>query len=136
MKQPLSLTWDLESIFPGGASSPELESFLKDLEGDIETLQGLVKNATPPTDAESSKALDSVIELMQSTGGRIGQVASFAGCLGAQNQQDKGAVWLSGKMTGMHAGFAGIISQFDNILRQTTDEVWTEWMARPEMFSL
>lgn len=133
MKQPLSLTWDLESIFPGGASSPELESFLKDLEGDIETLQGLVKNATPPTDAESSKALDSVIELMQSTGGRIGQVASFAGCLGAQNQQDKGAVWLSGKMTGMHAGFAGIISQFDNILRQTTDEVWTEWMARPEI---
>lgn len=39
MKQPLSLTWELESIFPGGSSSPKFEEFLKQLEADIETLR-------------------------------------------------------------------------------------------------
>lgn len=108
MKQPLSLTWELDSIFPGGSSSSELESFLKNLEQDIAALQGLVKNAVSPTDVESTKALDEVIELLQSCSGRLVEVSSFAGCLGAQNQLDKGAVRLSAKVTSMQLGSRGL----------------------------
>lgn len=133
MKQPLSLTWELDSIFPGGSSSTELESFLKNLEQDIAALQGLVKNAVAPTDVESTKALDEVIELLQSCSGRLVEVSSFADCLGAQNQMDKGAVRLAARVTSMRAGFEGISSQFSNVLRQTTDKVWAEWMARPRL---
>ncbi|WP_340004957.1 M3 family oligoendopeptidase [Paenibacillus sp. FSL K6-0276] len=136
MKQPLSLTWELDSIFPGGSSSSELERFLKNLEQDIAALQGLVKNAVSPKDVESTKGLDEVIELLQSCSGRLVEVSSFAGCLGAQNQLDKGAVRLSAKVTSMRAGFEGISSQFDNVLRQTSDKVWAEWMARPEIAPL
>ncbi|MEK4060587.1 MULTISPECIES: M3 family oligoendopeptidase [unclassified Paenibacillus] len=136
MKQPLSLTWELESIFPGGSSSPQFEEFLKQLEADIETLRQQVTASVSPADSESTKSLDSVIELLQSCSGRLIQASEFAGCLGAQNQQDKGAVRLSSKVTGLRAGFEGISSQFDNVLRQTSDAVWTEWMARPEIAPL
>lgn len=136
MKQPLSLTWELESIFPGGSSSPQFEEFLKQLEADIETLRQQVAASVSPADSESTKSLDSVIELLQSCSGRLIQASEFAGCLGAQNQQDKGAVRLSSKVTGLRAGFEGISSQFDNVLRQTSDAVWTEWMARPEIAPL
>ncbi|GGF60790.1 oligoendopeptidase [Paenibacillus albidus] len=131
MKKPLSLTWDLESIYPGGSSSPELASFLKKLEGDIESLQQLVKTSVPPVQAEASAELDKVIELLQSCTGRLVQAYEFATCLGAQNQQDKEAVRVASKVMGLRARFEGISSQFDNVLRQTSDEVWAGWMERP-----
>lgn len=86
MKQPLSLTWELESIFPGGSASPQFESFLSQLESDIERLRAQVAAAAAPADAASTKGLDPVIELLQSCAGRLTQASEFAGCLGAQNQ--------------------------------------------------
>ncbi|WP_379159065.1 M3 family oligoendopeptidase [Paenibacillus sp. sgz5001063] len=136
MKQPLSLTWELDSIFPGGSASPQFESFLKKLETDIQVLGQQVTVAASPTNIESTRALDEVIALLQSCSGRLVQASEFAGCLGAQNQQDKGAVRLSSKVTGLRARFEGISSKFDNVLRQTPDHVWSEWMERPEIAPL
>ncbi|MGN7763531.1 M3 family oligoendopeptidase [Paenibacillus sp. 22594] len=136
MKQPLSLTWELDSIFPGGSASPQFESFLKKLETDIQVLGQQVAESASPTNVESTRALDEVIALLQSCSGRQVQASEFAGCLGAQNQQDKGAVRLSSKVTGLRAGFEGVSSKFDNVLRQTPDDVWGEWMARPEIAPL
>lgn len=136
MKQPLSLTWNLDSIFPGGSSSPQFLEFLTRLEADIESLGKQVGAASVPADTEATKALDPVIELLQSCSGRLTQASEFAGCLGSQDQQDKGAVRLSSKVTGMRAGFAGIASQFDQVLRETPDDVWSAWMARPEIAPL
>lgn len=78
MKQPLSLTWELESIFPGGSSSPKFEEFLKQLEADIETLRQQVAASVSPADSESTKSLDAVIELLQSCSGRLIQASEFA----------------------------------------------------------
>ncbi|WP_342562873.1 M3 family oligoendopeptidase [Paenibacillus sp. FSL R7-0345] len=136
MKQPVSLTWNLDSIFPGGSSSAQFGDFLKKLEEDIETLRGQVSSAVFPVSAYDTAALDDVIGLLQSCASRLTQASEFAGCLGAQNQQDKGAVRLSAKVTGLRAGFEGISSQFDSILRQTSDEVWAQWMSRPEIAPL
>lgn len=136
MKQPLSLTWELDSIFPGGSASPQFESFLSRLESDIEQLRGQVAAAAAPADVDGTRKLDGVIELLQSCAGRLTQAAEFTGCLGAQNQLDKGAVRLSSKVTGLRASFEGISSAFDNVLRETPDDVWAGWIARPEIAPL
>ncbi|AIQ54698.1 M3 family oligoendopeptidase [Paenibacillus sp. FSL R7-0331] len=136
MKQPISLTWNLDSIFPGGSSSSAFGEFLNKLEEDIAVLREKVNSAAFPVSAYDTTALDDVIGLLQSCLSRLTQASEFAGCLGAQNQQDKGAVRLSAKVTGLRAGFEGVSSQFDNLLRQTSDEVWAQWMARPEIAPL
>ncbi|AKG36211.1 M3 family oligoendopeptidase [Paenibacillus durus] len=136
MKQPLSLTWELDSIFEGGSASPGFERFLSELEGDIGKLAEQVRAAKAPADLESTKSLDGVIELLQSCTARLVQASEFAGCLGAQNQQDKGAVRLSGTVAGLSARFQGVSSEFENVLRQTEEDVWQEWMARPEIAPL
>ncbi|KUP22834.1 M3 family oligoendopeptidase [Paenibacillus sp. DMB5] len=136
MKQPISVTWNLDSIFPGGSSSAEFADFLNKLESDIAALSEQVNSAVFPVNAYDTAALDGVIELLQSCAARLTQASEFAGCLGAQNQQDKGAVRLSAKVTGLRAGFEGISSRFDSILRQTSDEVWAQWMSRPEIAPL
>lgn len=136
MKHPLSLTWELDSLFAGGSASSEFDEFLNTLAGDIERLHKDVQGAVIPQDVEATKPLDSVIELLQSCSGRLVLAAEFAVCLGAQNQQDKGAVKLSGKVAGLSARFQGIRSEFDNVLRQTGDDVWDQWMIRPEVADL
>ncbi|MDF9842775.1 MULTISPECIES: M3 family oligoendopeptidase [unclassified Paenibacillus] len=136
MKQPISVTWNLDSIFPGGSSSAEFADFLNKLESDIAALSEQVNSAVFPVNAYDTAALDGVIELLQSCAARLTQASEFAGCLGAQNQQDKGAVRLSAKVTGLRAGFEGISSRFDSILRQTSDEVWAQWMSRTEIAPL
>ncbi|BCG60841.1 M3 family oligoendopeptidase [Paenibacillus sp. URB8-2] len=136
MKQPLSLTWELDSLFPGGSSSPEFERFLSELENDIGMLAEKVRAAQAPEDLESTKNLDGVIDLLQSCTARLVQASEFAGCLGAQNQQDKGAIRLSGTVAGLSARFQGVSSEFENVLRQTGDEVWAEWIERPEIAPL
>ncbi|WP_410514100.1 M3 family oligoendopeptidase [Paenibacillus sp. BR2-3] len=136
MKHPLSLTWELDSIFAGGSSSSEFNHFLNGLEKDLGNLRQEVKNAAVPSDAESTRSLDGIIELLQSCSGRLILAAEFAVCLGAQNQQDKGAVRLSGKIAGLSAQLQGIRSEFDNVLRQAGNEVWEQWMARPEIAPL
>lgn len=136
MKQPLSLTWELDSLFAGGSASSEFEAFLAELDGDIGKLAEQVKTARAPQSVEDSQAFDGIIELLQSCTGRLIQASEFAGCLGAQNQQDKGAVRLSGTVAGLSARFQGVSSAFENVLRQTEDEVWAQWMARPEIAPL
>ena len=136
MKHPLSLTWELDSLFEGGSASSAFDHFLNELVKNIETLNKEVQSAVVPTNEDDTKALDGIIELLQSCSGRIVLAAEFAVCLGAQNQQDKGAVRLSGKVAGLSARLQGIRSEFDNILRQTDNVVWTQWMARPEIAPL
>jgi oligoendopeptidase F len=136
MKHPLPLTWELDSLFAGGSSSPEFNQFLDSLEQDIKTLHQEVITAEVPVDLESTKWLDHVVELLQSCSGRLILAAEFAVCLSAQNQQDKGAVRLSGKVSGLSALYQGIRSAFDNVLRQTADDVWEQWISRPEIAPL
>ena len=53
----LQQTWDLESIFPGGSSSP-LVSFLEALEQDVHNLQQTVKALTVPETMEGASSLE------------------------------------------------------------------------------
>lgn len=132
MKQPLSMNWDLDSLFPGGSASEAFARFLKELEADIASLKTAAEQAVPPQDAEASRALDPVIELLQRCTASLAQAYEFTGCLGAQNQHDKEAVKLSGRVAALNAAFQGVQSQFDHVLRRTDDAVWGAWMNRPE----
>lgn len=132
MKQPLSMNWDLDSLFPGGSASEAFARFLTELETDIASLKTAAEQAEPPQDAEASRALDPVIELLQRCTASLAQAYEFTGCLGAQNQFDKEAVKLSGRVAALNAAFQGVQSQFDHVLRQTDDAVWEAWMNRPE----
>ncbi|KAA9008635.1 M3 family oligoendopeptidase [Paenibacillus spiritus] len=136
MKQPLSLTWNLDSLYPGGSASSEFEQFLSALEADAAKLADEIRNAGVPRNAEETQALDGIIGLLQSCSGRLTQAAEFAECLGAQNQQDKGAVRLTSRVSGLRARYEGAVSQFENLLRQTADDVWSAWIARPEIAPL
>lgn len=130
---PITPTWELDSIFPGGSASEELQSFLKKLDEDIAELHSSIKEKSAPQSLEDTSIFDAIIDGLQSAKSRISEANSFVSCLGAQNQQDKKAVQLSGKVTAQYAQLQNVITLFQNILRTTEDEVWEAWMSREEI---
>lgn len=136
MKSQLSLTWNLESIFPGGSSSESFASFLQTLEQDIKQVQQHIMEAEAPIDVEGTKKFDGFINELSSCMERISEASSYVSCLGAENQQDKKAVQLSGKVTNLQAQLMSVSAQFDNLLRSTNNEIWALWMAREEVREL
>lgn len=92
----LQQTWDLDSIFPGGSSSPQLVSFLETLEQDVQQLGQDVQALSVPETVERAASLERFLEQFQSAYARIREVSAFVSCLTAQNVNDKKAVQLSG----------------------------------------
>lgn len=133
LKTPLSLTWNLDSVFPGGAESPELQAFFQKLEQDAAQTERFLQQAQPPKTLEETKGFDSFLADLQSLYSRQMEVGSFAGCLVSQNTNDKKAVQLNAKLTAFSAKLSSIATVFDNILRETDDEVFNAWVARPEI---
>jgi len=123
----LQQTWNLETIFPGGSSSPELASFLETLEKDMQALQQDVKNLSVPATIGDAKALEAFLEQFQSCYARVREASAFVSCLTAQNVNDKKAVQLSGRVTSLSASLQSVKSRFDNVLRGMNDELWTAW---------
>ncbi|WP_059049443.1 M3 family oligoendopeptidase [Paenibacillus senegalimassiliensis] len=130
---PLKPVWDLESIFPGGSSSPELQAYLKQLEQDIANYHSQVAELAVPTTLEDTRALDGLLENIQDVDARLFEVFSFIGCLTAQDQHDKKAVQLNAKATSLQASFENVLTLFWNVLSLTGDEVWEAWMKREEI---
>lgn len=123
----LQQTWNLETIFPGGSSSPQLASFLETLEKDMQALQQDVKNLSVPATIGDAKALEAFLEQFQSCYARVREASAFVSCLTAQNVNDKKAVQLSGRVTSLSASLQSVKSRFDNVLRGMNDELWTAW---------
>lgn len=136
MKQliiPVAEAWDLDCIFPGGSSSPQLQSFITQLEQNITDISVQLAELLPPEEIEDTKKFDRVIDELQRIESQILELSSFVECLTAQNQHDKKAIQLAGKVSSIQAAFENALTSFHNLLRLTEDKVWSAWIEREEI---
>ncbi|GAA0396265.1 M3 family oligoendopeptidase [Paenibacillus motobuensis] len=126
-------TWNLDSIFPGGSASEEFAKFLDELGRILTELHSALKQASAPRNLDETRALDQTIEGLQSAQARVLEAGAFVECLTAQDQHDKKAVQLTGKVTSLRAGLQNVMTLFESLLRDTEDQVWLEWIARDEI---
>lgn len=124
----LQQTWNLDSVFPGGADSAELSSFLEALQQDIQQLDQEVKGAKVPASLDEVSATQNIIELYGSCFARIREASAFVSCLTAQNVNDKKASQISGRVMSLSAVLQSVKTQFDNLLRGMNDELWADWI--------
>ncbi|MCM3129771.1 M3 family oligoendopeptidase [Paenibacillus provencensis] len=133
MSTTLKQTWDLESVFSGGSSSASFAEYLKQLEQDVAVLDKAINEYQVPKAIEDTYALDSLLDQLQDAAARLYEGSSFTACLGAQNQDDKKAVQLSGRIAALSARLAAVQTMFDSLFERTSDAVWSAWMERPEI---
>lgn len=123
----LTQVWDLESIFPGGSSSAELEEWLEGLAADIAGLQDL---AFAGRDAGQWRQ---AMETIQDIAARLHQAAAFIHCLGARDVKDERAKLLNGRLQQLKASLDSVMTVLDEKLMAVSDADWQRLLETPEL---
>ncbi|MFC7372717.1 M3 family oligoendopeptidase [Fictibacillus iocasae] len=117
--QGLKQTWNLDTAFKGGSSSPEL---LEKMEWLQQTAVEIEKNAD---DFEfSAESFQALTDELQNFSAELSTAGAFIGCLIAQNVQDKEAIALRGKLEAVYAVFSNAVSALSIKWMETADEEW------------
>lgn len=125
MLKDLQLTWDLESIFPGGSESPQLAACLKQLEQDVADLAIQVEQGVDDW--------EQLVERVQEIASRLRQAGAFIGCLNAQNVKDDKAKLLAGGMQQLRAAMNSVMTTIDHHMLEMEDEQWQQLLNRPAL---
>ncbi|NLL43011.1 MAG: M3 family oligoendopeptidase [Firmicutes bacterium] len=129
----VSQTWDLDSIFPGGSSSPELKKQLDAVRSQITALKEKVEALNDDLDAEQLK---SIVNDMQDVQAGLGQCRAFVGCLTAQDVRDHQAKLLQGDLGQIGAALAGAFTAIDHLLVSIPEEKWQSFFTDEELSEL
>jgi oligoendopeptidase F len=122
----LNPVWDLDSIFPGGSSSKELEAHLRKVAADVEALPGFI----PAGDDQGQ--WQELFARVQDVAARLRQAGAFIGCLNAQNTRDNQAKLLGGKLRQQYAALDSVLTAVDEKMLNLDDEVWARLLGTPQ----
>jgi pepF/M3 family oligoendopeptidase len=119
----------LDKIFPGGSESTVFQAFLEKLEEDTRSFGGALIELEGPASAVDKGSLSSLVELLQAISIGVREADSYIACLAAQNQQDKKAVLLGGRIKTIIAAFESALTKFDRVLTQIPDAKWEKLLG-------
>ncbi|KLU39102.1 MAG: M3 family oligoendopeptidase [Limnochordia bacterium] len=129
MKQYTS-TWELETLFSGGSSSPDFRSYLRDLNENLARLRDAVFENRGKSCSESWVGL---VNLLQEVGAQLRQASAFISCLTAQNVKDLEAQKLGAEVQSIRAEMSSIGSSIEEQMLQLSDEEWEAVLAHPSL---
>jgi oligoendopeptidase F len=125
VSKQLRQTWDLDTFFEGGSSSPALAQHLDNLENSLTGLRERVGGAAGDTPAYWYELLESIQGAMAA----LGQASSFVGCLLAANVKDRPARLLEGRISQLYADMSSMLTLVDAQLLELSDEAFQRIMA-------
>ncbi|HEU4963950.1 MAG TPA: M3 family oligoendopeptidase [Bacilli bacterium] len=131
MKTPLSETWNLETIFPGGSESAEFASFLNELEQDVNSYAerlGALSAADLTVDQWGA-----LFDTVQDIYARLRQASAFISCLNAQNVKDNKAKLLTGRLQSLSAKYTSAGTLLDKLLLDVSDQQWATLLESPNI---
>ena len=131
MNKPLSLTWDLESIFPGGSHSPALDRHLKGAARDIEALNERLKAFVVPQDPSEPGPLAEIVDELQSTTRKLRQASAFVSCLLAQDVNDRQAPIVRARIDRLYADLYKAWTSVDEVVLGIDDDLWSKLLDAP-----
>ncbi|PZE21256.1 M3 family oligoendopeptidase [Paenibacillus xerothermodurans] len=132
MKTPLTQTWNLSTFFEGGSASDEFRTFLQQTGSDIKEFRRIVDELSSANITHADELMQSV-ELLQSIAKKLREADSFVSCLAAENQTDKHAIFLAGRVKELAAAYASAQTTFDQLLTQIDDATWRSMLNSPQL---
>lgn len=135
MQHPLKQTWKLENLFAGGSDSEAFEAFLDELNDEIAQFRVALKQAKPPQSGQDTTEFLIMIAFIQRISAKLKEATAFTECLTAENQQDRKAVVLTGRVTKQHADYLATLTLFDQFITSFDEGLWTELLQVPALSS-
>ncbi|RUS46013.1 M3 family oligoendopeptidase [Cohnella sp. AR92] len=125
MSQSLSLTWDLDALFPGGSDSKEFASFMEESD---KLVKGLYQELKASSGDVGEAKLSAWTARLQEANLRLRQARSFADCLTSQRTDDKRAAAWTEKVQTLGSLYSQASDLFDVKLSELPDDRWAKWV--------
>lgn len=127
------LTWDLETLFPGGSHSQTFAAFVDQLTKRLENLTGPVDGLAAQAAGEPAvlgpelhhRWAQTVADL-QEVGAHLRQAQAFVGCLTAQDVHDEKARTWESRLAQLSAGYQRLLISLDRALLALPEEAWAQ----------
>ncbi|WP_062109801.1 M3 family oligoendopeptidase [Bacillus niameyensis] len=125
-------TWDLESIFPGGTNSAELQTKIKAVEEDIHAYQALLNEWEIHT-ASTVDHLKKLLSKREGIGKGLGQSATFVQMWHDAYMNDEHANVVMGQIMKLYSEMQKLSNSFTKKLVEITDEEWNQLLNDSEL---
>lgn len=125
-----SLVWDLDSIFPEGSHSVQLEQRLTELKGQSKTYHQLIEQWVPEKDTDY-QGLQQILVLQGKISDGFSQCSSFITALSSADTKDKKAKILSGDLFSLLPAIQLADTIFTKKLTKISDEHWQALTTSP-----
>ncbi|MGX7195783.1 M3 family oligoendopeptidase [Enterococcus olivae] len=122
-----AINWDLDSIFPGGSESSELQERMAKLSEEIHAYHQAVTAWEPTKD--TAEALVQLLDLAEKIGNGFGQCSSFINALLAADVSDSKAKILSGDLYKKLPDYQLASTIFSKKLTEISEDAWGELIA-------
>jgi pepF/M3 family oligoendopeptidase len=123
------MTWDLESIFPGGSGSKQFASFRALLARDLAKAGAQVARLPRKGDPKSLSRWTDFIVFFQNVALRLSHADSFAYCLVAQNVSDTRAMTIYEEIAAMWGTWEGIKTGIEEAALAAKDPAWKAFVG-------
>jgi len=122
--RPNDLTWDLESIFPGGSGSKKFKAFHAALSRDLARARTTLAKLPRGSSAGALKRWADFIFFFQGVGERLSHAGSFAYCLVAQDLNDTEAMAMLENISAMEASYEVVKTGIEEYAMSLKDAAW------------
>lgn len=133
MNKSLSQRWDLDSIYPGGSSSPQFEAELRAIEEGVARFRERMGAVSAPKSPEEVGPLASAVRELEALTKKAHQAAAFTLCLTAQDTGDQKAKLLQARTRRLSADLQAAWTLLDERFLAVPDELWQKLLEAPEL---
>lgn len=127
------MSWDLDSIFPGGSDSEEFKSFRKTIISDLKAVEEMLANLPRKADDVTLDKWAEFFMTMQNLGERIRHGEEFSYCLTAQDVDDDKAVAILDEMISRSGSWQSIMTGVDEFILGLDDKSWDKLISRNKL---
>jgi pepF/M3 family oligoendopeptidase len=133
MSNENKLTWDLQSVFPGGSESTEFADFRKAIRLDIEKAKKTLADMPRKLDQDTSDKWVAFLLLVQLLMERIDHAFGFTGCLTDQDVTDDKARLIQDEIDTMQAQLEVLMTGIEELAIKSEDSEWEKLVGHDKL---
>lgn len=126
-----SLTWDLESIFPGGEDSPQLQEKLALMNQQVDELTSSAEKWNPETDKPDYSSFAKLIQLQEELMNGLSQTSTFVEALHSENVHNTKTGTLFGHIFNVNSRYQTAQTILTKKTVSIADAEWQNVMQLP-----